>query len=71
LITVDTSVAHAAGAMQRPVWLLRHFAPEWRWGVERGKSRWYPTMEVFPQPSPGDWQGLLLSLGRELGVHVT
>ena len=71
VIAVDTSVAHAAGAMERPVWLLRHFAPEWRWGVESGKSRWYPTMDVFPQPAPGDWKGLLLSLGRELRVHVT
>ena len=68
VVAVDTSVAHAAGAMERPVWLLRHLAPEWRWGLAAGKTRWYPTMEVFPQPSHGDWQGLLAAVAARLAA---
>ena len=68
VIAVDTSVAHAAGAMERPVWLLRHFAPEWRWGEGTGKTPWYPTMELFAQPAPGDWKGLLESVASRLAA---
>lgn len=55
LITVDTSVAHLAGAMGRPVWLLLPFAPDWRWQLWRNDSPWYPAMTIFRQTSPGDW----------------
>jgi hypothetical protein len=69
VVAVDTSVAHAAAAMERPVWLLRHFAPEWRWGVGTGKTPWYPSMELFAQPAPGDWKGLLAKIAARLSAQ--
>ena len=57
MITIDTSTAHLAGALGRPVWLLLKFAPDWRWMVGRDDSPWYPTARLFRQAAPGDWPG--------------
>jgi tetratricopeptide (TPR) repeat protein len=59
VITTDTAVAHLAGLLGRPVWLLLKFVPDWRWGAEGLLSVWYPTMRLFRQQSPGDWQGVI------------
>jgi tetratricopeptide (TPR) repeat protein len=59
VITVDTSVAHLAGALGRPVWVLLSAIPDWRWMMERQDSPWYPTMRLFRQSQPGDWQGVM------------
>lgn len=58
LISVDTAVVHLAGALGRPVWTLLHFNPDWRWLLNRKDSPWYPTMELFRQPVPGDWDSV-------------
>ena len=55
VISVDTAVAHLAGALGKPVWLLNRFDSCWRWLLERDDSPWYPTLRQFRQPSPGDW----------------
>ena len=57
VISVDTSVAHLAGALGKPVWLLNRFDTDWRWLLNRDDSPWYPTLRQFRQPRPGDWNG--------------
>jgi Flp pilus assembly protein TadD len=59
VIAVDTSVAHLAGALGRPVWLLNRFDTCWRWMLGRDDSPWYPTLRQFRQTRPGDWGGVL------------
>jgi len=56
IISTDTSTAHLAGALGRPVWTLLPFATDWRWLVSRTDSPWYPTMRLFRQPAWNDWQ---------------
>ena len=59
VITVDTAVAHLAGALGKPVWILNRFGACWRWLVRREDSPWYPTSRLFRQSSPGDWDGVI------------
>ncbi len=70
LITVDTMVAHLAGALAIPVWTLLPLACDWRWMLDREDSPWYPTMRLFRQPSPGDWDSVLKRVRRELQALV-
>ena len=56
VISVDTMVAHLAGAIGIPVWTLLHYDADWRWMTGRDDSPWYPTMRLFRQESPGDWR---------------
>ena len=62
VIAVNTAVAHLAGGMGKPVFLLVPFAPDWRWLLARTDSPWYPTMRLFRQPRPGDWPSVIASL---------
>ena len=71
VISVDTSVAHLAGAMGRPVWTLLPFVPDWRWLLEREDSPWYPTMRLFRQTTRKDWTSVLGRMAGELKKLVT
>ena len=66
IITVDTSIAHLAGALARPTWVLLPFAPDWRWQLGRDDSPWYPTLRLFRQPRPRDWQSVVERLQARL-----
>ena len=70
VITVDTAMAHLAGALGRRVWLLLPFAPDWRWQLERIDTPWYPTMRLFRQPAPNAWAGAFREIRRELTALV-
>ncbi len=59
VITVDTSVAHLAGAMAKPVWLLLSDVPDWRWLLDRDDSPWYPTARLFRQDAACDWNAVV------------
>lgn len=69
LVSVDTSVAHLAGAMARPVWLLVPFIPDWRWLLDRTDSPWYPTMRLFRQDRAGEWGSVLGRVERALRLR--
>jgi tetratricopeptide (TPR) repeat protein len=67
VVTVDTSVAHVAGAMGKPVWIVLPFNPhDWRWMLDREDSIWYPTARVFRQPENGDWASVVTRVNEEL-----
>jgi tetratricopeptide (TPR) repeat protein len=66
VISVDTGVAHLAGALGKPVWLLNRFDPYFVWLLNREDSPWYPTLRQFRQPVPGDWDSVVARVRTEL-----
>jgi len=66
IISVDTSTAHLAGAMGKPVWILNRFDTCWRWMLERDDSPWYPSARLFRQPALGDWENVIESVTTAL-----
>ncbi len=69
IITVDTAIAHLAGGLGKPVWLLNRFASEWRWMMGRDDSPWYPGMKIFRQQFPGDWEGVIRRIAQEPAIR--
>jgi tetratricopeptide (TPR) repeat protein len=66
VITVDTSVAHLAGALGRPLWLLLPFSSDWRWTAAADRSPWYPSARLYRQTQPGDWDGVIARVVADL-----
>jgi tetratricopeptide (TPR) repeat protein len=66
VLSVDTMAAHLAGALGKRVWLLLLYDADWRWMIARNDSPWYPTMRLFRQPQPGDWETAIEEVRREL-----
>jgi Flp pilus assembly protein TadD len=71
VVTVDTSVAHLAGALGVPVWVAVPFAPDWRWLLDREDSPWYPTMWLVRQSGFDRWDDVFARMARELESHVS
>ena len=71
VISVDTSTAHLAGALGKPVWVLTKYDACWRWLLDREDSPWYPTVNLYRQEQPGDWDGVLERVKADLeGLQV-
>ena len=70
VITADTAPAHLAGALCRPVWTLLPFAPDWRWQTKRNDSPWYPTMTLFRQTAPRQWEDVVARMADALRACV-
>jgi len=68
VISVDTSVAHLAGAMAKPVWIMLPYAPDYRWLLDRTDSPWYPTATLFRQPAEGDWSTVMSQVVNKLSA---
>ena len=70
IVTVDTGIAHLAGALAKPTWMLIPFAPDWRWQLARQDSPWYPTLRIFRQPRLRDWASVVERVRAELSASV-
>ena len=68
VVTVDTALAHAAGALGIPTLLMVPFDPDWRWLLGRADSPWYPTLRIYRQASPGDWESVIQAILGDLGT---
>jgi ADP-heptose:LPS heptosyltransferase len=71
VITVDTSVAHLAGALGRPTWILLPYLPDWRWLLDRDDSPWYPTVRLFRQDATRDYSSVVARARSELDVMIS
>jgi tetratricopeptide (TPR) repeat protein len=70
VVTTDTAVAHLAGALGKPVWILLSHSPDWRWLLAREDCPWYPSARLFRQATLGDWQPVITQVQRALGNWV-
>lgn len=70
VISVDTSTAHLAGAMGKPVWLLNRFDSCWRWGIEGKETHWYPHLKIFWQSQPHHWDDVLMDVAKNLRLLI-
>ena len=70
VLTTDTAVAHLAGALGVPTWVMLHHAPDWRWLLDRGDSPWYPSIRLFRQANPGNWAPVVGAVAEALSKRV-
>jgi hypothetical protein len=70
VIAVDTAVAHLAGALGKPIWMLNRYDSCWRWLTNRDDTPWYPTMRQFRQATSGDWPGVIARVRRALETNL-
>ncbi|GIW98256.1 MAG: FlbA protein [Pirellulaceae bacterium] len=70
VITTDTSIAHLAGALGVPTWIVLGHIPDWRWMLGRSDSPWYPTVRLFRQPRLGDWDSVFIEVATQLARWV-
>jgi tetratricopeptide (TPR) repeat protein len=70
VISVDTSVAHLAGALGKPVWIMIPFVPDWRWMLDRSTSPWYPTATLYRQKCAGDWADVMENILKDLTMYI-
>ena len=71
VISVDTAVAHLAGAMAKPVWILNRFDGCWRWLMNRQQTPWYSSARLYFQQHSGDWQGVIDQVKQDLEVFIS
>jgi hypothetical protein len=71
VLTVDTSVAHLAGAMARPLWIMLPWLPDWRWMLDRADSPWYPSARLYRQSKAKDWDGVTARVRADLADLVS
>jgi ADP-heptose:LPS heptosyltransferase len=70
VITVDTAIAHLAGGLGVPCWLLLNASPDWRWMLTENTSPWYPTMKLFRQQQLGEWTSVIDHILNDLNLIV-
>jgi hypothetical protein len=70
VVTVDTMIAHLAGALGKPTWLLLKAEPDWRWAPDSPTSPWYPSMRLYAQGEPGDWTSVAQRIARDLAART-
>ena len=70
VISVDTAIAHLAGALGVKVWMMLPKVPDWRWLLDRDDTPWYPTMRLFRQSRAGDWSRVVARLKDELAIQL-